>query len=62
MIVGYTSERAAENIAQGPINEADVLENWLNSPQHCEAIMFSGYDIVAVARKGNYWTMVLGYK
>ena len=62
LIVGYTSESAAENIAQGPLTEADALENWLNSPPHCASIMFSGYDIVAVARKGNYWTMVLGYK
>jgi len=62
LIVGYTSDRAAENIARGPVTEADVLENWLNSPRHCEAIMFWGYDIVAVARKGNYWTMVLGNK
>lgn len=62
LIVGYTSDRAGENIARGALNEADVLENWLNSPPHCEAIMFWGYDIVAVARKGNYWTMVLGYK
>lgn len=62
LIVGYTSDRASENIALGALNEADVLENWLNSPRHCEAIMFWGYDIVGVARKGNYWTMVLGYK
>jgi uncharacterized protein YkwD len=62
LIVGYTSDRAGENIARGANTEADVLENWLNSPPHCETIMFGGYDIVAVARKGNYWTMVLGYK
>jgi len=62
LIVGYNSDRASENIARGAINEADVLENWLNSPPHCKAIMFSGYDIVGVARKGNYWTMVLGKK
>jgi uncharacterized protein YkwD len=62
LIVGYTSDRASENIARGALNEADVLENWLESPPHCEAIMFWGYDIVAVARKGDYWTMILGYK
>lgn len=62
MIVGYTSELAGENIARGPLTEADVLEDWLNSPPHSQAIMFGGYDIVAVARKCNYWTMVLRYK
>jgi uncharacterized protein YkwD len=61
MIVGYTSDLASENLAQGPVTQTDVLEAWLNSPEHCESIMYAGYDIVAVARKGVYWTMVLGH-
>lgn len=60
LIVGYRSELAAENIAQGAKSEADALNAWLNNPPHCKAIMFGAYNIVAVAQKGEYWTMVLG--
>ena len=60
-IVGYKG-RAGENIAWGQQMESDVIKDWLNSPEHSELLMFGGFNIVAVARKDNYWTMVLGYK
>jgi uncharacterized protein YkwD len=53
---------AAENIAKGHRNEAEVIKGWLNSKPHRESMLTGVFNSVAVSKRGIYWTMVLGYK
>jgi uncharacterized protein YkwD len=64
---GYRWNKADENIAAGFRNLADAMQAWIDSPQHCVALMRSDVTDFAIAvvpgRKGgaylSYWTMVL---
>lgn len=63
---GYKWSSVGENIAAGNTDVPGVMQNWLNSPEHCKAIMEPGYADIAVAcmarpgtTYGTYWTMVL---
>lgn len=63
---GYKWQSVGENIAAGDTNVPGVMQSWLNSPKHCQAIMDPEYVDVAVAcmsrpgtTYGTYWTMVL---
>jgi len=40
--------------------EKSVIEGWIKSSGHCKNIMKPAYKEIGVARKGNYWTLVLG--
>ena len=40
--------------------EKSVIEGWIKSPGHCKNIMNPAYKEIGAARKGNYWTLVLG--
>jgi len=57
---GYNWKTYGENIAVGYQTEKSVIEGWIKSPGHCRNIMNSNYKEIGVARKGNYWTLVLG--
>jgi uncharacterized protein YkwD len=63
----YRWTAVGENISRGDRSVAEVLQTWLDSPEHCENIMKPDFDDVAVAcvaqagtQHGTYWTMVLG--
>jgi uncharacterized protein YkwD len=63
----YPWKSVGENIAGGDRSVAEVVQSWLESPDHCENIMDPGFQDVAVAcvaqpgtEYGTYWTMVLG--
>lgn len=67
--VRYPWKSVGENIAAGARSTPDVVQNWLESPGHCENIMNPAFNDVAVAcvaqpgtQWGTYWTMVLGRK
>lgn len=58
---------ASENIARGHKNELSVINGWLNSKPHRDAMLSNRYDVFAVAKRTHpegmtYWTMVLAYK
>jgi uncharacterized protein YkwD len=64
---GYGWSGVGENIAAGQANVGTVMSGWLSSAGHCDNIMNSGYNDVALAcvsqagtSYGKYWTMVLG--
>jgi uncharacterized protein YkwD len=66
-LVEYDWRRIAENIAAGQSSIERVMQDWLDSPPHCAAMMNSRYQEVGVschdngsATYGRYWTMVLG--
>lgn len=63
--VGYQEKLVGENIAYGPKTVEEVVQGWLDSPDHCENIMdqrFVEFGIAAApghARQGLYWVMEL---
>lgn len=61
-IVGCKYNPVGENIAKGYPNEKTVFQGWLDSDGHRNNILNKNFNIVAVANKDGYWTMVLGYK
>jgi uncharacterized protein YkwD len=63
----YKWRSVGENLAGGDRSIAEAVQGWLDSPDHCEALMDPRYVDVAVAcvaqpatEFGTYWTMVLG--
>jgi uncharacterized protein YkwD len=66
---GYGWKGIGENIAAGDRSVDEVVQSWLQSPDHCSNIMEPKFSDVAVAcaeqqgtQYGTYWTMVLGRK
>lgn len=64
---GYAWSAAGENIAAGPTTPAQVINEWLQNPAHCENIMNGNYTEAGVACVkndalvyGGYWVMDLG--
>jgi uncharacterized protein YkwD len=63
---GYQENLVGENIAYGPKSIDEVVQGWLDSPDHCENIMdprFSQMGIAyapgQLARHGLYWVQLL---
>lgn len=48
----YEWAQIGENIAKGYLSEFDVLRAWLDSPPHCEMIMFSDITEMGARRVG----------
>ncbi len=64
--VGYREKLVGENIAYGPQSVEEVVQGWLDSPDHCENIMdprFAEMGIASaagrVSRRGLFWVQVL---
>jgi len=63
--VGYREKLVGENIAYGPITVEEVVQAWLDSPDHCENIMDPRFAEMGIAfatgrtaRRGLYWVQV----
>ncbi len=56
---GYQWSYVAENIAMGQQSTRQVIQSWLQSPQHCRNIMSRNVTEIGAARSGAYWTLVL---
>jgi uncharacterized protein YkwD len=59
---GYNWSAAGENIARSQTSVAQVMDGWLNSPDHCRNIMSARYIYVGVAcitggGSQNHWVM-----
>jgi uncharacterized protein YkwD len=64
--VGYHEKLVGENIAYGPKTVEEVVQGWLDSPDHCENIMDPRFAEMGIAqaaghstRRGLYWVQVL---
>jgi uncharacterized protein YkwD len=64
--VGYQEKLVGENIAYGPKSIDEVVQGWLNSPDHCENIMDPRFAQMGIAyapgqhsRRGLYWVQLL---
>jgi uncharacterized protein YkwD len=63
---GYEDKLVGENIAYGPKSIDEVVQGWLDSPDHCENIMDPRFSEMGVAyapgqlaRRGLYWVQLL---
>lgn len=57
---GYAWRVVGENIAWGQRSVAQVVEDWMNSPSHCRAIMSGEFRELGAARQEDTWTLVFG--
>ena len=57
---GYSGNYVGENIARGYSNVQQVIQAWLQSEDHCKALMDTLYVEMGVARYQNYWVQKLG--
>lgn len=64
--VGYHEKLVGENIAYGPRTVEEVVQGWLDSPDHCENLMDPRFAEMGIAyasgratRHGLYWVQVL---
>jgi uncharacterized protein YkwD len=63
---GYQEKLVGENIAYGPKSVEEVVQGWLDSPDHCENIMDPRFAQMGIAfapgqlsRRGLYWVQLL---
>ena len=63
---GYQETLVGENIAYGPKSIDEVVQGWLDSPEHCENIMDPRFAQMGIAyapgklsRRGLYWVQLL---
>jgi uncharacterized protein YkwD len=63
---GYREKLVGENIAYGPRTVEEVVQGWLDSPDHCENLMDPRFAEMGIAyatgratRHGLYWVQVL---
>jgi len=65
-ITGYIERTYGENIAAGFTNSKNVVDGWLDSPEHCTVVMHPSFAEIGAACAenesadyGTYWTLVL---
>jgi uncharacterized protein YkwD len=64
--VGYREKLVGENIAYGPKSADEVVQGWIDSPDHCENIMDPRFAEMGIAfasgqsaKHGLYWVQLL---
>lgn len=57
---GYNWRSIGENIAEGQKNVAEVIEDWLNSYEHCTLIMNPKFKEMGVSKVGPVWVQHFG--
>ncbi len=57
---GFKSYNVGENIAQGQMTIAQVMEGWFNSPGHCKNLMNPAFKEIGVAEHNTYWVQDFG--
>jgi len=57
---GYKSYTVGENIAQGQMSIAEVMDGWLKSPGHCANLMNPSFKEIGIAEVNHYWVQDFG--
>jgi uncharacterized protein YkwD len=57
---GYKSFAIGENIAQGQMSIAEVMQGWFHSPGHCKNLMNPSFKEVGIALYNTYWVQDFG--
>ncbi|MBT8493211.1 MAG: CAP domain-containing protein [Deltaproteobacteria bacterium] len=57
-MAGYSWAAAGENIAGGGSTPEATMDQWMNSPGHCNNIMSGDFTEIGVGHHGSLWTQV----
>lgn len=57
---GYSWRLVGENIARFQRTVPEVVQDWVESPGHCRALMDPRYAEMGAAVQDRYWTQVFG--
>lgn len=57
---GYDWSAVGENVAWGYDSIEDAIGGWVESPDHCKAMMSSSYTEIGAANAGSYWVQDFG--
>jgi len=57
---GYKIYTVGENIAQGQMSIAEVMNGWLHSEGHCRNLMNPAFKEVGIAETDHYWVQDFG--
>jgi uncharacterized protein YkwD len=57
---GYKSFMIGENIAQGKLSIAEVMQGWFKSVGHCKNLMNPGFKEVGISLYNDYWVQDFG--
>jgi uncharacterized protein YkwD len=57
---GFKSFMIGENIAEGQLSIAQVMQGWFKSEGHCRNLMNPGFKEVGIALYNNYWVQDFG--
>lgn len=57
---GFKSYAVGENIAQGQMSIAEVMDGWLKSEGHCRNLMNPSFKEIGVAEADHYWVQDFG--
>ncbi|MEL6986441.1 MAG: CAP domain-containing protein [Bacteroidota bacterium] len=58
--IGYDWKVVGENIAQGYYKAPEVLQAWIDSPEHCELLMNPKFKEMGASLVGEYWVQHFG--
>jgi uncharacterized protein YkwD len=58
--LGYTGDYVGENIAEGYSSLEQVINAWIKSQDHCQAMMDTLYKEMGAARLNDYWDQEFG--
>jgi uncharacterized protein YkwD len=59
--LGYSGEYVTENIARGYTSIEPVMQAWLQSEEHCRAMMDSAQTVMGAANVNTYWVQEFGW-
>jgi len=57
---GYRSFAIGENIAEGQMSIAQVMQGWIKSEGHCKNLMNPSFKEIGVAEYNHYWVQDFG--
>ena len=60
--VGYSWATVGENLARGQVTIVEVIEDWLDSPTHCQVLMNPKFREMGAAHVGEYWVLHMGVR
>jgi uncharacterized protein YkwD len=61
IMLGYSGEYVTENIAKGYTSIEPLMQAWLQSEEHCKAMMDSAQTAMGAANVNSYWVQEFGH-
>ena len=61
IMLGYSGKYVTENIAKGYTSIEPLMQAWLQSEEHCKAMMDSAQTAIGAANVNSYWVQEFGH-